>query len=136
MVPNKEYSYDYPSMQILNFTKISRGGFPQNEINQICFCNLLSQCHFILSYCTANRLRDFQIGVSNFNPGSVDPNLYRSSDYKTCAKYRPAMGPGEYRSFDCFDQGRYVIVQLSAHDYLTLCEVEVFGHGRYLEHMI
>ena len=46
-----------------------------------------------------------------------------------CAFYQGAVGKGKTADIFCTKEvsGRYVFVMLRATDYLTLCEVEVFG---------
>jgi hypothetical protein len=48
-------------------------------------------------------------------------------DYDVCATQGPALGAGETKLFACPSYGRYVVVQLKGKNFLTLCEVEVYG---------
>jgi hypothetical protein len=51
-------------------------------------------------------------------------------DYDVCATQGPALGAGETKLFACGSankHGRYVVVQLKGKNFLTLCEVEVYG---------
>ena len=78
--------------------------------------------YFVLIY-TDMRLRDFRIGTTNKDPERVSPS---PDNYDTCASQDGAMRSSEYKIFDCTTRGRYVIIQLTKSEYLTLCEVEVF----------
>ena len=78
------------------------------------------------------RTADFYIRVGQtFNQGSFDPTAY------TLCYYQPtALVAGETKMFHCPApiEGRLVTVHFSANktEYLTLCEVEVFGYiGMY-----
>jgi hypothetical protein len=77
---------------------------------------------------SGNRLRNFRIGVTDCHPRKKKPNL---RNYRLCSAYRGHLGRGQTRNFRCRRTlyGRYVIVQLVGREYLTLCEVEVFGKG-------
>ena len=46
-----------------------------------------------------------------------------------CAYHKDALGAGETKELKCIQSvtGRYVFVMLKVKDYLTLCEVQVFG---------
>ena len=83
------------------------------------------KCCFAFS--TATRLANFQIGTTNTSPQAQAPAI---GNYQACAHVGGALGAGETRSIACNGKGRYVIVQLKGRNYLTLCEVEVFG-GMY-----
>ncbi len=75
----------------------------------------------------AERLSNFKILVGN----QFDQSSFDSSGYSTCASVQGALGAGETRQTIC-DQaaiGRYVVVQLTGSDYLTLCEVAVYASG-------
>ena len=75
-------------------------------------------------FLSANRLANFQIGTTNVSPDTTAPAV---GSYDACAHSDGALGAGETKSFDCAAKGRYVIVQLKGSNYLTLCEVQVFG---------
>ena len=47
--------------------------------------------------------------------------------YKTCATETGRIPKGGTKSYECTGKGRYVVVQLKARNYLTLCEVVVLG---------
>nr|XP_060633183.1 uncharacterized protein LOC132776031 [Anolis sagrei ordinatus] len=70
--------------------------------------------------CCADRLNvaEIRIGNSEENGGLINPR---------CAVIT-AIGPGETENFDCKGmKGRYVTVTIPRVQYLTLCEVQVFG---------
>ena len=73
-----------------------------------------------------NRLRNFRIGVTDNNPRRVRPNI---NNYQLCSHYGGAAGRGQLLNLNCRRPmyGRYVIVQIHGRQWLTLCEVEVFG---------
>jgi hypothetical protein len=74
-----------------------------------------------------NRLANFQTGVTDVNPSSSAP---RVGAYKVCNVMAGAVGRGASYTFKCPGcgvTGRYAIVQLRGRNYLTLCEVRVFG---------
>ena len=73
---------------------------------------------------TAERLADFQIGTTFNNPSVTAPVL---GAYSVCASQGDALGAGKTKDFACDSTGRYVIVQLKGANFLTLCEVEVYG---------
>ena len=72
--------------------------------------------------CTADRLSNFEIKTT-----IIDPDRFRLRDMDVCARYPGKMGAGEYRLFECYAMARYVYIQLKGTEYLTLCEVYVFG---------
>ena len=79
---------------------------------------------FIIS---GNRLANFQSGVTNVNPSATAPKI---GAYKVCAAFAGAVGRGATHVFKCPGcgvNGRYAVVQLKGTNYLTLCEVRVFG---------
>ena len=79
----------------------------------LCFCYI------------AERLGNFHIGVTSADPKAVVPSV---SNYPLCAAYPGIIGSGATADVTCNPgvAGRYVIVQLKALTYLTLCEVQVF----------
>jgi hypothetical protein len=72
----------------------------------------------------ANRLANFNVGVTNTSPGQQASVL---GTYQVCATSDGALGAGETKEFTCEAVGRYVVVQLLGKEYLTLCEVEILG---------
>ena len=77
-------------------------------------------------FLTGRRLRNFRVGVTNNNPRRVRPNI---NNYHLCSHHRGAAGRGQLLNLNCRRRlyGRYVIVQIHGRQYLTLCEVQVFG---------
>ena len=75
---------------------------------------------------TEKRLAKFQIGISNEIPTVNPPNLDADS---ACATIDDHLKRGELRKWiDCSGTGQYVVVQLMVTNYLTLCELEVYGY--------
>lgn len=72
----------------------------------------------------AERLSNFQIGTSNTSPQTKAPTLV---NYDVCATHSGALGAGETKAIECNAKGHFLIIQLKGKNYLTLCEVEVFG---------
>ncbi len=72
-----------------------------------------------------NRIQDFVLYVSD----SFDPNAFDNSQYTACTYDDQEWGAGETRDFGCDEQvfGRYVILQLADANWLTICELEVYG---------
>ena len=60
---------------------------------------------------SGNRLSNFQILV----------------DGQVCATETGSLGAGETKIFPCKAMGKTVRIQLNGRNYLTLCEVEVYG---------
>ena len=73
---------------------------------------------------SAERLTNFKIGLTNISPQQQAPAV---GNYKECATVNERLGAGEKKSVACSGQGRYLVIQLIPKNYLTLCEVEVFG---------
>ena len=95
------------------------------KVKLICHNIQFFKCCFTFS--TATRLSNFQIGTTNTSPQARAPAI---GNYQACAHVGGALAAGETRSITCNGKGRYVIVQLKGRNYLTLCEVEVYG-GMY-----
>jgi hypothetical protein len=74
--------------------------------------------------CCDHRLDHVQMGMTNSNPRVTSPSAVT---YTACAAEPRVFGNAATRSFTCDAKGRYLVVQLQNKDYLTLCEVEVFG---------
>ena len=64
---------------------------------------------------------------SEFTAGSTQKEDVQS--WSECAFVQGALSAGELRDIQCtqLHSGRYVAIQLQGKEYLTLCEVEVFG---------
>ena len=91
------------------------------------FCHNIQFFKCCFTFSTATRLSNFQIGATNTSPQARAPAI---GNYQACAHVGGALAAGETRSITCNGKGRYVIVQLKGRNYLTLCEVEVYG-GMY-----
>ena len=72
----------------------------------------------------ADRLKRFQMGLSSMSPEDLAPFI---DNYAPCATVEEPLGLSETRAFQCVGRGRYFIVQLLYREFLTLCEVEVYG---------
>ena len=77
---------------------------------------------------TASRLRNVIVGLTNVTPGLVSPT---PGTYIECGRFA---GPGtasQVVEVKCEEQAQkydFVIIQLDvASEYLTLCEVEIYG---------
>lgn len=80
-----------------------------------------------MSYLVADRLANFQTGVTNTDPASSAPKV---GGYSVCGTMGGAVGGGATHTFECPGcgvTGRYAVVQLKGTNYLTLCEVRIFG---------
>ena len=71
-----------------------------------------------------DRLSNFKIGVTNRNPLENRPNAI---NLYVCVTRRHKMGGSERRDFKCGREGRHVVVLMEKKEFLTLCEVAVFG---------
>ena len=74
-----------------------------------------------------DRLTNFFVGVTN-TPTSVQAPILGS--YPLCAHYTRSVPDGGTVNITCSAStpaGRYLIIQLSKPDYLSLCEVEVYS---------
>ena len=78
--------------------------------------NFLSYFHFL----SGIRLKDFDIRVGPYN-----------GNYKRCGMARNTMVPGETKSYLCSPNaiGSTVKIQIDRFEFLTLCEVSIFGKG-------
>ena len=72
----------------------------------------------------AERLSRIQIGTTDVSPSTVAPAL---TNYKVCHYFAGAIRAGISQSVWCGTIGRYLVIQLKTTQYLTLCEVEVYG---------
>ena len=78
----------------------------------------------ILELLSAKYVRNFQIGLTNANPLLQAPSL---NGYEICARVLGALQLKETKTIKCIGKGRYLIVQMKGHYYLSLCEVEVYN---------
>ena len=81
---------------------------------------------------SADRLNNLILGLTDTSPDQLTPMVGK---YDQCATQVPALGRGEIKEFSCNQQGRYVIVQTNTRNYLTLCEVEVYGGKKHLTYI-
>ena len=72
----------------------------------------------------AERLSNFKIGLTNINPEEKAPAV---GIYEECVTVNELLGAGQKKLVACSGKGRYLVIQLIPKNYLTLCEVEVFG---------
>ena len=77
---------------------------------------------------TGERLHDVSVGLTNSSHSESTPAL---TNYVLCASHPAVLGPTT--TLKCFTPtlAQYVIVQLNTTGILTLCEVMVYGPGRY-----
>jgi hypothetical protein len=85
-------------------------------------------CVFIFLPSAAGTLVDFTIRVGYEN----DPNNFQAN--ALCHYQGAALGESETRIFPCVSAryGRYVIIQIQATGYLTICEVDVYEGMNYI----
>ena len=70
-------------------------------------------------------LHNFLIGTQNFSPDVERPQERKMQE---CAREGAPIPYGETHTYHCRVEGRYVaILQNGNRQYLSLCEVEVFG---------
>ena len=77
-------------------------------------------------FCIATRATRFIVGLTNDSPQWIKPGI---GNYTQCGS-----GPAETfkdHNVTCSsnDAYRYVIIQLNKTEYLTFCELEVYGQG-------
>ena len=71
------------------------------------------------------RLRTFKIGTTYVNPRDTAPT---ADSISVChSSQNDALRKAEARSFNCVVKGRYVVILQGEVQFLTLCEVEVYG---------
>ena len=71
------------------------------------------------------------VGLLDENPVSEPPVL---GAYRLCGTYQGSVPAGEWGEITCSPNanGRYVIIQIpGANEILMMCEVEVFGNGKW-----
>ncbi len=77
---------------------------------------------------SGDRLADFYVGVSDDSPTAVTPSPSPRT-YAVCHHYIETVLQGARVRIVCGSPlvGRYVIIQLTGTNYLTMCEVEVYS---------
>ena len=72
-------------------------------------------------------MANFDIVVTDSRP--VPGRKFHFHRAQVCAHKRGAVRQGKAESFRCqgVKEGRYVVIVQTRHQWLTLCEVEVFG---------
>ena len=67
--------------------------------------------------------------ASNVRPPIKNPNELQSSKFSLCGNHAAVTKAGEIIDIVCKKdvQGRYVYVYLPSTNFLTICEVEVYG---------
>ncbi len=65
------------------------------------------------------------IGVGN----TFDKSDFQPSNFKQCVNVADQLGKGETKYLECKSEvrGRYVTVYLKEKEYLTICELQVYG---------
>ena len=80
-------------------------------------------------FVTVSRLDHFEVRVgSNFSEDTFHP-----SSYELCASHNQIFAGGVTLHLPCITalRGRYVVVTIPDSQFLTICEVQVYGeHGR------
>ena len=82
----------------------------------------------------ANRLDNFVVGVTNYDPSAITP-VYKTS-YTVCGQYRGSVSAGASATVVCFSSSQqfsFVIVQGSLDDEQALClkDVSVYARSKY-----
>ena len=90
---------------------------------------LFHQCTTFHPHCLSDWiLKHFQIGVTNADPKKYKPVVV---NYPVCAHSTQKVPVGAKKVFDCDARGRHLLLQYLGTAQLTLCEVEVYGLGKY-----
>ena len=76
-----------------------------------------------------HRLDNVEVLVNNRDPASDPPTGYDRASNGFCAISNGVVPRGGSRDLPCGLSGRYVIVYMAHKDFLTLCEVEVYGYA-------
>ena len=81
----------------------------------------------------AERLTGVTVKVSDRTPPVKTPKDLDGSGYSLCAKYSAKPKAGQIINMKCRANaaGRYVYVYIPTTNYLTICEVEVYGDRKY-----
>ena len=72
-------------------------------------------------------ITNFTVGLTNNHPLSTNPV---PGNYTVCGRYPGTVCAGGTVSLQCspgLSAARYVIIQIPADDYISLCEVEVYS---------
>ena len=83
----------------------------------------------------AQKLQDFHVTLSDMRPPIVEGTILESHDFRPCGAYNGVPPAAQFTTLECTEQnsiGRYLYLYRPVHDYLTVCEVEVFGLGEFL----
>ena len=103
------------------------------EIFEIFNCLYYKVVYFVSS--VEARLDRFNVLV-----GDTQPSLSRtlnSSSYNKCAEYSGSFGAGATVKLPCEHvvQGRFLVIYIPGYQFLTLCEVQVFGDRGKVHHL-
>ena len=86
---------------------------------------------FIASNVLATRLSNFTVGLTDVSPQVAAPGPINGTG--VCL-YHPGSPPPGNSTYSCDpftnQPGRYLYITMPGPNYLTLCEVEVFGFNR------
>ena len=80
-----------------------------------------------MSGISADRLSHLHIGLMKKSPAVKDFNP-GPEDYVVCGLSLFEHKAGETKNIKCQKSGQYLIILMAKRDFLTLCEVEVFGY--------
>ena len=88
---------------------------------------------YIMWYFTAERLQNFKVVLSDISPPVPYGRQLDSDPYRLCVQYwnNP---PARPTTLPCLPTaiGRYIYIFLPRAGYLTVCEFEAYGTGKYL----
>jgi len=79
--------------------------------------------------CCEERLRDFDIGLTDIDPTDKSPDLLTVTERSIIAHYDGFPPGGVPTTIDCDNtaSGRYLFVLMTSIDYLSICEMEVYA---------
>ena len=80
----------------------------------------------------ADRLTGVTAKVSSKRPPLQNAYSLNLEPFQLCGQYTAKTKPGEIITMDCKADviGRYVYVYIPKTNFLTICEVEVYGEGK------
>lgn len=76
--------------------------------------------------CCPDRLKNFEIGVTDYDPSSLAPEVTKRN-FVLCAKIKLSAGLRLYKiTCTITMRGKYLVIYNRVNDYLALCEVEAY----------
>jgi hypothetical protein len=95
------------------------------------YITIIDPSGFYFIYFIGVSLQDVLVGVFDTTYHSLW-DYVKNMDYPICGRYSGTFGSGETATMKCSKDGNYVVVQiLGDNQILTLCEVMVYGEGKY-----